>query len=384
MKPRSVAILVLLAVLPATGLLAAGCQPARDPGVPVVIDPADLQNFADAFFPKRMKGHHIPGLTFVFVHRGEVVYAQGYGVSDLAEETPVTAGSTVVRIGSISKTFVATAVMQLVEQGSLDLHADVNQYLTALQLEDTFSDPVTLAHLLTHTAGFEDPPYVSNTDPDRVEPLGAHLAKMMPPRTHPPGEVYIYSNYGFALAALIVEEVSGVPFDQYAEEHIFAPLAMTGSTYLVGPPVPQNMATGYRYRSRAQVPQPMDWDSRYPGGSIVSTAQDMGRYMLAHLQDGCHEGACILEPESLALMHANQAPTGFEGQSVTYGFVEAFHGDARMIGHSGAIRGFGSSLCLFPEHDMGYFFSFNEECYETTACQIISEFREQSLKRFFR
>jgi len=376
---KKVAVVIL-----SIALLLFACQPARKPVETVVIDPVELQTFADAFFAEQMEALHIPGLTFIFVQGGDVIYARGYGYANLETATPVNADSSVVRIGSISKPFVATTVMQLVEQGKLDLHTDINQYLTAFQLEDTFPEPVTLAHLLTHTAGFEDPPYTSNTDPQQVQPLGAFLAVNMPPPTHLPGEVFIYSNYGYALAALIVEEVSGTPFDQYVEQNIFTPLEMTQSSYLLAPPLPENLVTGYLYRDGEQIPQPMDYDSDYPGGSIVSTAEDMSHFILAHLGDGCYQGACILNATTLAEMHRRQAETPYEGQYVTFGFTEGNSDGQRLLGHSGAIRGFGSSLDLLPEHNAGYFFSFNAECYETSACQIVSEFREQFLERFLK
>ncbi len=205
----------------------------------------------------------------------------------------------------------------------------------------------------------------------------------MPPPTHPPGEVFIYSNYGYALAALIVEEISGTPFDQYVEQNILTPLEMTQSHYLLAPPLPENMMTGYLYRDGEQIPQPMDYDSDYPGGSIVSTAEDMSHFILAHLGDGCYQGTCILNATTLAEMHRRQAETPYEGQYVTFGFTEGDLDGQRLLGHSGAIRGFGSSLDLLPEHNAGYFFSFNAECLETSACQIVSEFRKQFLERFF-
>jgi CubicO group peptidase (beta-lactamase class C family) len=374
------ATVTLLLVL---GLLLAACGPAEQATGPVVIDRGELEAFADRFFPAQMKKLHIPGVSFILVQNGKIVLAKGYGDADLETESPISPDTTVMRIGSISKLFVATAVMQLVEQGKLDLDTDINQYLAAFQLEDTFDEPVTLAHLLTHTAGFEDPPYESHTDPALVEPLGAYLAESMPPRTDPPGETHRYSNHGYALAAYVVEQVSGLPFDQYVSDQILQPLGMSQSGYLLGPPLLDNMAVGYFYEDRTQVPQPVDYDNDYPGGSLVSTAADMAKFMLAHLNEGCREKGCILQPSTLAEMHRQQAQTPYEGQAVTYGFVEAHQDGQRLLGHSGAIRGFGNSLNLLPEHSLGYFFSFNEECYQTSACEIISAFREQFLKRFF-
>lgn len=363
-------------------LILVACQ-TPNPSNPEGIDPKELAAFADDFFPQHLEELDIPGLCFVFVQDGEVIYASGYGYASLENQTTMDPASTVLRIGSVSKPFVATAVMQLVEQGKLDLYSDVNQYLSSFQLENKYSEPVTLAHLLTHTAGFEDPPYVSITDPEQVPPLGVYLAENIPLRPDAPGDIHRYSNYGYALAAFIVEETTGIPFDQYVDENIFQPLGMEHSSYLLAPPLPEDLATGYLLKEGDQIPQPVDYDGDYPAGSIVSTAENMTHFMLAHLQDGCYKGGCILGADSLEVMHQKQAETPYEGQAATFGFTEGTFDQARMIGHSGATRGFGSSLDLLPEHGMGYFFSFNEECQETVACQILPEFRKAFLEQFF-
>ena len=298
MNQKKIAVVIL-----SFALLLSACQADGKPVEPVVIDPVELQAFADTFFAEQMETLHIPGVAFIFVQDGEVVYASGYGYANLETATSITVDSSVVRIGSISKPFVASAVMQLVEQGKLDLHTDINRYLKTFQLKDTFPEPVTLAHLLTHTGGFVDPPYFTYIDPQKVPPLGPFLAANMPSPTDPPGEVFNYSNYGYALAALIVEEVSGIPFDQYVEQNIFIPLKMTHSSYLLAPPLPEHMVTGYQYLDGEQIPQPVDYDDDYPGGSIISTAEDMSHFMLAHLGNGCYQGGCILKATTLVEMH---------------------------------------------------------------------------------
>jgi len=366
-----------------TGTILAACKTSQEAIEQIVIDPVELQNFADSFFVERMEALHISGLVFIFVQGDEVIYAKGYGYANLETKTPINEELSIIRIGSVSKSIVATGVMQLVEQGNLDLDTDINRYLTSFHLENTFSDPVTLSTLLTHTGGFEDPPYASNPDPEKVRPLGEFLARNMPSPTHPPGEVFIYSNYGYALAALVVEEVTGVPFYRYVQENIFKPLEMNQSKYLLAPPLPENMTTGYFYEDGVQIPQPMDYDSDYPGGSIVSTAEDMSHFIRAHLQGGCYQENCILQAETVAEMHQRQASTPYEGQHVAIGFVEGESDGVRILGHSGAIRGFGSNMDFFPESEMGYFFSFNAECHQTSACQIVSEFRREFMERFF-
>ena len=380
--------LILLALILLVTLSSCQSVPPTKTGL-VTIAPGDLQEFADKFFAKQLDELHIPGVVFIFVQGEDVIYSKGYGYANLEQKIPMDAENTVVRIGSISKSFVATAVMQLVEQGKLDLHTDVNQYLTAFQLEENYPEPVTLAHLLTHTAGFEDPPYTTSTEHTSIQPLREYLATNMPPRTLAPGEVYVYCSHGIDLAALIVEEVSGVPFVEYMEQNIFKSLGMEHTQYLLAPPMPENLATGYFYekggflQKSVQVPQPMDYDNSYPSGSIVSTASDMAHFLKAQFQGGCYNGVCILHPETIAQMHEAQIPTSREGQKATFGFVEWSLDGQRSLSHSGAIKGFGDILEFFPDQGFGYFISFNEECWQTSACTIISEFRDQFAEYFF-
>lgn len=376
-------------ILPMVFLIVlAGCAPAEDqitptPREPGVFDASDLEAFADEFFAHQLDELQIPGVSFAFVRGGQIILLKGYGQADVESEISFDPESSIVRIGSISKLFVATAVMQLVDQGHLDLHTDVNQYLTDFQLGDEFAEPVTLANLLTHTGGFDHPPYWTTLDPSEVLPLNQYLAEQMPPRISPPSEVLAYSSHGYDLAALIVEQISGIPFSEYVQRNILEPLGMNHSGYLISPSLPDGMATGYTVEGRAQIPQPIDYDPGYPSGSLVSTASDMARFMLAHLQGGCYQNACILSTDAIDTMHQQQFTNHAQLPGWTYGFTEGFRNNQRLIGHGGAIRGFGSDLTLLPEHDLGYFLSFNEECYLTGACAIVGRFREQFMDRFF-
>ncbi len=183
---------------------------------------------------KQLRANHIPGATVSVVKDGQLFFAKGYGSADLQEGRPVNAQTTLFRIGSVSKPFTATAVLQLAEQGKLNLHADVNIYLKTFHLPATYPEPITLAHLLTHTAGFESRATgmeAARTTSD-LEPLGQLLAEHIPARVRPPGELTAYSNYGYALAGYIVEQVSGMPYAQYVEQHIFQRLRMRSSPHL--------------------------------------------------------------------------------------------------------------------------------------------------------
>ncbi len=373
--------LLAISLMGCTAQKTATVVPAtREPGP---IRSGEVEAFADDFFDEQMDELSIPGLTFVLVRDGRVQVSKGYGSANLEQDTRVDPDETVARVGSTSKLFVATAVMQFVERGDVDLHADVNQYLDAFQLDDNFPEPVTLAHILTHGGGFDSPPYWTTTDPGEVQALGPYLSEHMPPRIIPPGEVMGYSSHGYDLAAYVVEQVSGIPFDQYVEQNILQPLGMEHSAYLLSPPMPDGLAVGYAYDGRTQVPQSIDYDPGYPSGSFVSTAADMAKFMLAHLQNGCYQDTCILQPETTATMHQQQFTNHPQLAGWTYGFAEGFENEQRWIGHGGAIRGFGSDLTLLPEHDLGYFFSFNEECWQTGACKITARFRERFFDHFF-
>jgi len=376
-KRQTILVLLFTLVLVACGVT----QTAVDP---VQLNPIEFQIFADAFFKDQMATLHIPGLSFILVQDGKVILTKGYGVANLESGKSIDPLSSVIGIGSVSKLFVATAVMQLYESGKVDLQTDINDYLTTFQVADSYPEPVTLAQLLTHMAGFEDPPYHHNPDPEQGQPLSKYLSEKIPDRTQPPGKTFLYSNLGYALAALVVQEVTATPFNQYVNQQIFEPLGMDQSTYLIAPPLPENMVTGYLYQDGVQVPQPLDYDSDYPAGSILSTAEDMAHFIIAHLGNGCYLGSCILQPDTLAEMHQRQGRTPNKGQNVAFGFVEGVTGNVRMIGHSGATRGFGSSLNILPKHNIGYFFSFNAECHQTTACQIIPEFRQQFIEYFIK
>jgi CubicO group peptidase (beta-lactamase class C family) len=370
----------LLVSLIATSLVLCSC--GKTPSEPRRVDAAGLEAFCDEFFSGGMEELRIPGLTFVAVQDGETVLTKGYGLASIEDGRAVEPETAVFRIGSISKIIVAVAVMQLVERGQLDLQADVNSYLHAFQVENPFRQPLTLEHLLTHTGGIQDPPYESQTDPSARLPLEQGLAQGLGAVLTAPGKRFLYSSYGYGLAAYMVEEVSGLPFDEYTRQHIFQPLGMDNTDYLLSPPSPEGMTMGYASVDAAFVAQPLDWDDDYPGGSIVSTAPDMAVLLTVLLGDGCSGDACVLEAATLADMQSARVRISSGSMHQGLGLVRGQVEGQTVLGHSGAIRGFAAILDMFPDHNAGYFFAFNAECLYSTACAIISEFREAFAERF--
>ena len=195
---------------------------------------SDVEAFLDGIVPLQLERDDIAGATIAIVKDGKLLFAKGYGYSDYEKKKPVSAEETLFRPGSVSKLFTWTAVMQLVEQGKLDLDRNVNDYLD-FKIPDAFGQPITLKNLLTHTPGFEEQIKDLFTVGSESPNLGAYLKTHIPTRIYPPGTVPAYSNYGTALAGYIVERVSGRPFNEYVEENIFKPLGMDSFNFSPAP-----------------------------------------------------------------------------------------------------------------------------------------------------
>jgi len=360
-----VAILVaLLPVLPssAQGMLTQPNQvPLSAPHQQGPTDPQELETFLDTFFAEQMEALHIPGAVFILVKDGETFFTEGYGLADLESQRPVIPDETLFRVGSVSKLFTATAIMQLVEQGRLNLDDDVNNYLDDFQLPDNYPNPVTVANLLTHTGGFDE--RLTGTgvrSPSELVPLGQYLADNMPLRVMPPGDTISYSNHGYALAGYLVEEISGILFDQYIEENILRPLDMSYSSFRqpLPPELASDLAIGYMYTTDYQV-MPLEYLNIAPAGSLCATATDIAHFMIAHLQEGRCGDTRILEEDTAQEMHQRQFTHHPQLPGWTYGFHEHIENGGRAIGHGGDITGFSSLLFLLPDENMGFFVSFN-------------------------
>jgi CubicO group peptidase (beta-lactamase class C family) len=296
------------------------------------------------------------------VQDGNLLLAKGYGYADLEGQTPVDPERTLFRIGSVSKLFTWTTVMQLLEQGKLSLDTDVNEYLD-FALPDTYPEPITLRHLMSHTPGFEDKGSgMHKLQAEQMNPLDGYLKANLPERVFPPGEVLAYSNYGATLAGYIVERVSGLSFNEYVEQNIFAPLGMAHSTFRQ--PLPEtlaaDMATGYNYTNGQYVAGSFVYDQAYPGGSMSATATDMARFMIAHLQNGELDGQRILQEETARQMHSQlyAADPRLNG-GMAHGFFENTINDQRVISHGGNLFTFLSGLYLIPEQNVGLYISTN-------------------------
>ncbi|MCU0670107.1 MAG: beta-lactamase family protein [Myxococcota bacterium] len=346
----------LRAAVLAVAILALAAAPARS----ARLDAADLGPFFDGLFTGLMAERRVPGAVVLVVQDGAVVFERGYGTADPATGRPVDPATTLFRVASVSKLFTATAVMQLVEQGKLDLDADVNGYLKEFQIPATFATPITLRHLLTHTPGFDDSFLNGSERPgDPMLPLGTYLARFLPRRVMEPGKLISYSNHGFALAGHVVEAVSGQPFRDYVHEHVLLPLGMRHSGFSLPDPPPPTLAVGTDWQHGAFVPVPLDRMRWYPAGDLYTSAGEIARFMLAHLDAGRIPGsdARILREETARAMQT-QGFTHHPGVVGWHlGFDELRWNDVAALGHGGSWNGYGTALVLVPEAKSGIFVS---------------------------
>lgn len=324
--------------------------------------PAEMNVFMDGLINPGLQKYNIPGAVFLFVKDGRVYFKKGYGFADLEKKTPFDPERTVVRVASNSKLFTATAVMQLVERGKIRLDEDVNAYLKDMRIPDTYPRPVTMLNLLTHTAGFDEKNLgMSTLNEKDLVPLGEFIKNNMPGRVMEPGTVASYSNMGMTLAGYIVELVSGEPFHAYAREHIFKQLGMASSDFMPRPDLMERMAVPYLYRGGKYEVMPYDHDFCYPAGSLMTTASDMARFMIAHLGNGLCGEARILKPESARLMHRRQFAHHPALPGMAVGFMETVYRGVRMLEHGGWVAGFKTLTTLIPDQNAGFFISYNIE-----------------------
>lgn len=343
---------------------------------------ADLEAWLDGFLPYALQRGDVAGAVVVVVKDGRVLLQKGYGYADVARRRPVDPARTLFRPGSVSKLFTWTAVMQLVEQGRLDLDRDVNAYLD-FEIPPRDGRPITLRNLLTHTPGLEEAiQCLITTDPACKRPLGDTLKRWTPVRIFAPGGTPAYSNYGTGLAGYIVERVSGQPFDDYIEQHIFAPLGMRHASFRQPLPKPLRPLMSKGYPQASQPPEPFEMVSLAPAGSLSASGADMARFMLAHLGDGAFGAARILRPETARQMHGTALTLLPPLNRMVLGFYETNINGRRVIAHGGDTQWFHSDLHLYLDDGVGLYVSMNSAGKEGVSGAIRSTLFEQFSDRY--
>lgn len=354
------------AAAPKNSSAAAKSAPAKATNVPTAaathgqeLTAADLAAFLDGLVPQQIEKGDIAGAVIVVVKDGKVLFEKGYGYSDVEKKTPVSPQDTLFRPGSISKTFTWTAVMQQVEQGKLNLDADVNQYLD-FKIPPTFGRPTTLRDIMTHRSGFEETiKDLFVAEQKFLTPMAQYLPSHLPKQIFAPGTIPAYSNYATTVAAYAVQRVSGQDFNDYLDERFFKPLNMTRATFRQ--PLPESlkpfMSNGYDLGSGK--PKHFEWVEVAPAGSLSASAESMAHWMIMHLQNGRYGDAQILKPETAIQMHARQEGWPASMNAMCLGFYEQNLNGHRVISHGGDTELFHSDLFLILDSNVGLFVSYN-------------------------
>lgn len=352
--------LTLLA-LAGTSALAQKPSPSSPAPATRQLTQADVEAWLDGYLPFALQRGDIAGAVVVVVKDGAILLEKGYGLADVDKRVPVDPRRTLFRPGSISKLFTWTAVLQLVEQGKLDLDRDVNDYLD-FRIPAGFGAPITLRNLMTHTPGFEEVgKNIITADSTGTQSLEEFVKAWTPRRIFPPGQVPAYSNYGAALAGYIVQRVSGERYDDYMERHILGPLGMERATFRQ--PLPArfvaDMSKGYRLGSGQA--KPFERVIPTAAGSLSATGHDMGLFMIAHLQDGRLGSAQILKPETAKLMHGTALTILPRVNRMVLGFYESNRNGRRAIAHSGDTYFFHCEAHLFIDDGIGLYIAMNSQ-----------------------
>ena len=338
-------------------------SPAPAGGVPLTAQ--DLAAWLDGYMPNALRSADIPGAVVTVVKDGKILFARGYGYSDVEGRKPVDPERTLFRPGSVSKLVTWTAVMQMVEQGKLDLDRDVNAYID-FRLPPRADGPVTLRQLMTHTGGFEE---VAKDllvyDPRSHVAFDVYLKRWTPARIFPAGSTPAYSNWGTTLAGYIVQRVSGESFEAYVERHIFAPLGMRNSSFRQPLPAGLSAQMAKGYGAGGEPAKGFELVEPAPAGALSSSGTDMARFMMAHLQDGQLDGQRILQPATAQMMHSSPLnrvnPRSLVPplNRMELGFFETNLNGREIIGHLGDTTAFHTSLHLFLKEGVGLYVSFN-------------------------
>lgn len=344
---------------------------------------SDLDAWLDGYMPYALRSGDLAGAVVTVVKDGQVIAAKGYGYADVAKRKPVDPARTLFRPGSVSKLVTWTAVMQQVEDGKIDLDADINQYLD-FKIPARNGEPITMRQVMTHTAGFEEAVKdLISYDPKAVQTLGGYLKRWTPERIFDAGTTPAYSNWATSLAGYVVERTSGMPFDDFVERRIFQPLDMQTASFRQ--PLPDRlkplMAAGYPLASGKS--EGFEYVIPAPAGSLSASGIDMAKFMISHL----NKGAGILEPATAATMHDSPLDKVDPASLIPplnrmeLGFFETDINGRSVIAHLGDTQNFHTSLHLFMNEGVGFYVSFNalgkEGAAQRVRAQLFADFADR-------
>jgi CubicO group peptidase (beta-lactamase class C family) len=299
---------------------------------------------------------HIPGLAVAIVKGDQVFYTKGFGRSDAQHQ--ITSDTPFI-IGSLSKSLTATAILQLVETGKIDLQASIQQYLPWFRLNSKYTNPIKIADLLHHTSGLSiqtDMEYLDwsvQSSPHSLENYVRRLTTAKP--VSPAGTKFNYSNANYAILGLVIQQIAKMPYEKYIESHIFQPLEMNHSFTSQGqalhslPP----LSTGHRFWLNQPVATTVPFDQQnLPAGYLISSAKDIAHYLIMQLNRGQYQDKMLISAASLAQLH-EPAVLAWGNSTYAMGWVNDQVNNVSIKYHGGELANFSANATLIPSQRWG-------------------------------
>lgn len=348
-------VFFLIVIFFKTPVFAEEIEESTPSGIPF----SKLEMFIDNYMEEYI-GTTTAGAGVVVLKDGETVFSKGYGNADIENKDKINPNKTIFEWASVSKLVTWASVMQLVEQGKIDLKEDIrvylpNEFLTKLK----YDEPITMLHLMHHNAGFEEWIFdLGYADPNQVKSLEEGLKIAEPAQVYRPGEVVAYSNFSAALAGYIVESISGLPFEEYVDKNIFTPLGMNTAEYNIINN--NNKATGYATISPEQFQEYHPYYmSLYPAGGINGTTEDLAKFAAALISNENNANKLFENPETLEdfLSTSYTGSNGMSGNA--HGFWE-YKGKYRGLTHSGNSDSFSANVHIVPSDNFAVVITTNQ------------------------
>ena len=338
-------------------VLAGGCRSAAD-RIQVTSSPQTDGAYPelDDFIRQKMADEDIPGLAVVIVQGDEIIYLKGFGVTSLSDPQPVTP-QTIFDLASISKSFTALGVLLLRDQGLIDLDAPVQQYLPEFQLEDPEASRITVRHLLNQTSGLPgnfSAPLIFQHGEDEFKEIVAAACRLRLNRQ--PGESFEYADINYCLLGALIERVSGMSFEDYMAQNVFRPLGMDNTTLYPDEAAALDRANGHQPMYGRVISRNMEiYRSALPAGWVMSSAEDMGTWLITHLNCGATTDGQVIPEEDI--IECQTAASQFEenGQLTGYGmgWLSSCGDGVSLVWHGGDTPTFTTDMILLPEYDIG-------------------------------
>ncbi len=350
---------ILLITVCLSSLIFIGCGNNAESKIPSVSSPETSTAYpeVDDYIKQQMKAEDIPGLAVVVIQGDEIIYLKGFGVTSLKEPSPVTP-QTVFDLASVSKSFTALGVLLLEDDGLIELDAPVQQYLPDFQLADPRASEITVRQLLNQTSGLPgtfSEPLIFHRGDDAMEKMVASLDHVR--LNQPPGSSFEYADINYCLLGALIERVTGMTFEDYMEQKIFVPLGMSHTTLYPDEAAELGRADGHQPMFGLVITRNMPvYRSASPAGWVMSSAEDMGKWLIVHLNGGCTAEGQLIPADDIEETHTPAVLFEENGEEIGYcmgWFSSCGSDDVPLIWHGGDTPTFTTDMILLPDHQLG-------------------------------